>query len=106
MTHTPGKWHYKQKRELRSLPSFINAPIIEADGKIIAAVIYNSKDEQQANAALIASAPEMLEALKTAVATLNACALYTREGNIYAMPGASQEQKQAEAVINKIEERE
>lgn len=67
--HTPGPWH------IRTINAFVGVgskdrPIATIDNKYP----YNNAnlvDETKANAKLIAAAPDLLEALKTAVDLLN-----------------------------------
>jgi hypothetical protein len=58
MKHTQGKWNVKEVREnLNGLSSFVSYQVVSDDEVVIA------KETTEANANLIASAPEMLEAL-------------------------------------------
>ena len=61
MTHTPGPWRINTRLSRNG------APVISGDGRDIAKALYHmgSEDpEVDANARLIASAPELLEALE------------------------------------------
>ena len=64
--HTPGKWSWYQhdKRD-------INKPVkVEARTEVIAEIVWKGTDrheERLANAALIAAAPELAEALRALV---------------------------------------
>ena len=59
MKHTKGKWNVKEIREnLNGLSSFVSYQVVNDDEVVIA------KETTEANANLIASAPEMLELLK------------------------------------------
>lgn len=60
--HTPGPWHTMDARSF-------GVPYIITDGKITIAQSYEgfSKEDTEANAKLIAAAPDLLEALKNLV---------------------------------------
>jgi hypothetical protein len=73
---TPGPWAYVDATKEASM-QFSPSCVIRGDGKQIAAFSWNdnsphfpTKDESQANARLIAAAPDLLEALQLADATL------------------------------------
>ena len=90
--HTEGKW--------RVLDGAILSGKINKYGNwIIAGLDRVRTEEDEANLRLMAAAPELLAACKMALSALDNCALYTREGQIYAIPGNSKEQKQLSAVI-------
>ena len=66
--HTPGPWAWESRRD-SSLKNLIG------DGKIIARAVdltdlINFGESREANARLIAAAPELLEALEVALETL------------------------------------
>lgn len=68
--HTPGPWEYIDGSKTASM-QFGPVCVIRGSGKQIASfswqspsVNFPSKDESQANARLIAAAPELLEALE------------------------------------------
>jgi len=71
-THTPGPWHVGSKRAG-------NDPIIWAGKRAGCVALVNadaprrSKEEADANAALLAAAPAMLESLNCSTAVLTAC---------------------------------
>ena len=59
MKHTQSKWNVKEAREnLNGLSSFVSYQVVNDDKVVIA------KETTEANANLIASAPEMLSLLK------------------------------------------
>jgi activator of 2-hydroxyglutaryl-CoA dehydratase len=59
MKHTQGKWNVKEAREnLNGLSSFVSYQVVNDDEVVIA------KETTEANANLIAAAPEMLKSLK------------------------------------------
>ena len=66
MSHTPGPW--KLEHDWREQPGAII--ILSADNQIVADA-WAPRIERVANARLIAAAPELLEALKSAVARLD-----------------------------------
>jgi hypothetical protein len=60
-THTPGPWAV----ELPSgYPCSAKSNILKPDGTILARIDYGIGETEQANARLIAAAPELLEALR------------------------------------------
>ena len=59
--HTPGPWHYQPGRNSR--PPYV---IRGSEGGFV--VVGMTADRQEADAALIAAAPELLEALEGMVA--------------------------------------
>jgi hypothetical protein len=70
--HTQGKWivgHTERAEDSFNDPDTIIQEITEQDGSFIACV--NDRHEAEANARLIASAPELLEACKNALQCLN-----------------------------------
>lgn len=73
MTHTPGPWAYwSDKDNVGSIGGFFIAPL----GKLPTfAHIYNYPGKTEANAQLIAAAPDLLEALKEAIATAKSAAM-------------------------------
>lgn len=69
--HTPGPWRVLSTRETR-----VGGPRITAEGStpfrsVAIADVWGNEDETLANARLIAAAPELLEAIKLCVATLD-----------------------------------
>ena len=68
--HTPGQWRYDGERLRLDSRAVIRAP----DGIAVAAAEdfnrYDRDDEVEANARLIAAAPELLEALESTHALL------------------------------------
>ena len=64
VTHTPGPWTIQW-------PKF-DAKIVSPDGRSLAVVMFNARDEDEANARLLAAAPELLAALKAMRANLAA----------------------------------
>ena len=71
-THTPGPWHYQEDSD--AYTHIVRGPT----GKIIASTAQNSSGEAEANARLIAAAPEMEKCLKdarNAIASLDKGAL-------------------------------
>ena len=70
--HTPGPWHYQEDSD--AYTHIVRGPT----GKIIASTAQNSSGEAEANARLIAAAPEMEKCLKdarNAIASLDKGAL-------------------------------
>lgn len=68
--HTPGPWEYIDATKVASM-QYAPACVIKSGNKQISRFSWNddspffpNKEESQANARLIAAAPEMLEALK------------------------------------------
>ena len=57
-THTPGPWHYQEDSD--AYTHIVRGPT----GKIIASTAQNSSGEAEANARLIAAAPNLLSAAK------------------------------------------
>ena len=73
MKHTEGPWHIegKWKRFIRDYPLYIQTTVIKGpDRQIIGCTIYDSQNSQEANAHLIAAAPDLLEACKVAISSL------------------------------------
>jgi hypothetical protein len=70
--HTPGPWKVTERRNTRGqvLPPAITAPRNGHDGVQLAIVSAIRFEEGDANALLIAAAPDMLEALKRIASTL------------------------------------
>ena len=70
MKHTKGKWEASKRFDLKK--NLVGISISDTEKKIGVMITYSSKqlpmDEVQANANLIASAPEMLELLKDILA--------------------------------------
>ena len=65
--HTPGPWRYKPTRDSFRIYS---AQIGDnSDGVCVADTYYDNSGDEEANAFLIASAPELLEAAKFALAS-------------------------------------
>lgn len=65
MKHTPGPWLVAPKALEENF--FEDARILRHDGLVVASVVHNGDvvpREHEANANLIAAAPDMLEALK------------------------------------------
>ena len=69
MKHTPGPWEHEGVIMWPTRQSFYRCHI-SIPGKIIGQVIGVDRDEIEANAHLIAAAPELLESLKSATARL------------------------------------
>lgn len=75
--HTPGPWHYGESTSLHGT-QLVYGP----DGVLIAdagRIHRRSIEEEKANAALIAAAPKMLEALKETLATIKEYQAYSAE---------------------------
>ena len=71
--HTPGPW----KVELPTgYPLSAKSNIIKPDGTVLASINYGIGEEEQANARLIAAAPDLLDALR-AIASQAAMTLET-----------------------------
>jgi hypothetical protein len=68
MKHTPGPWQLLPRTE--DLPAYVCK---DANDKLNTeiAVIYRATDDCDANARLIAAAPELLEALEACFSALN-----------------------------------
>ena len=67
MKHTQGKWNVKEVREnLNGLSSFVSYQVVSDDEVVIA------KETTEANANLIASAPDLLSAIKPLVKRIKA----------------------------------
>lgn len=74
--HTPGPWKYIDATKVAGM-QFAPACVIQSGDKNIARFSWNdnspwfpTKEESQANARLIAAAPELLEALKGLLADI------------------------------------
>ena len=97
MKHTPGPWRINTRLSRNG------APVISGDGRDIAKALYHmgSEDpEVDANARLIAAAPELLAALETALAWLN-----TFDANgLMKIGGVELKITVAEAIANAISE--
>jgi hypothetical protein len=66
-THTPGPWHYKMKT-LHNTSSSPVAKILDASENVPSiATCHDAKGTCEANARLIAAAPELLAALQALV---------------------------------------
>ena len=63
--HTPGPWAV-----LTNTPHFVRA-MHPAEGMVPVATVYHFNGELAANARLIASAPELLDALELALVTID-----------------------------------
>lgn len=63
--HTPGPWHVYDSRFRE-----VNGAIMDAAGNKVASAHGPTTEELEANARLIAAAPELLEALRRATALL------------------------------------
>lgn len=66
--HTPGPWHVDPKAAEESF--FEDVSILRHDGLAVAVAVHNGDivpPEPEANARLIAAAPDLLEALKLCV---------------------------------------
>jgi hypothetical protein len=70
MEHTPGPWEYEKPDENGNAVVGVELEN-EADGFSIAVVCSGSPDQTLADAALIAAAPELLDALRSIVNTCN-----------------------------------
>ncbi len=65
MTHTPGPWYRAEQSEyIREDASDNVLARIENGGHVDPDIILIEADQQEANARLIAAAPDLLEALK------------------------------------------
>ena len=95
-THTPGPWRVGRKLS--------NCVVVTAEGKDIGTVSINKYTDNainEANARLIATAPELLAALKTLVGLLDVQADEMEEAGIAILP----EREAARAIIDKAEGR-
>lgn len=68
--HTPGPWDYWQGA---GIGDESHAEIIAADGEIVIAGFNNMIEQGEANARLIAAAPDLLEALVDSLCALEVC---------------------------------
>ena len=68
MTHTPGPWTARDKGDYGDFDG--NSRVIRGDDMRIAVVQHNGRDYDDANANLIAAAPEILEMLKQTQTTI------------------------------------
>ncbi len=102
MKHTPGPWQAVTFSDEHS-PCIIDR---EGDGRI-AELTGNQTDEQtDANASLIAAAPELLEALRRCIECLNGPVSDLMTGDALAAAGVYGALIQAGAAIAKAEGRE
>lgn len=81
-THTPGPWTYKRTHEMSSNTWYViidsngRGPVVDVGGSDLSGQIAEAKylvtdpEEIEANARLIASAPDLLEALESALSDL------------------------------------
>lgn len=65
--HTPTKWFIWDKDLELSDETGLHMPLITSEGGEDIAEVYKDNDHWQANARLIAAAPKLLEACKTAL---------------------------------------
>ena len=88
---TPGPWFIKQSEEIRSQYSpnvsstritILDAPGGQYQSRHVIAQVAKGNGRGEANAALIAAAPEMYHALQKLVCVLDDCRSGTDEGNI------------------------
>lgn len=70
--HTPGNW-FIDESELSNKIDPGNHTIVSDAGGVVARVVFDATDHSEADAHLIASAPDMLRALKYARNSINVC---------------------------------
>ena len=64
MKHTPGKWKVKQWKREKAKDGFVTVVADSRGHGLFQSTEYGESKKVEANANLIAAAPEMLEALK------------------------------------------
>jgi hypothetical protein len=64
MKHTPGKWKVKQWKREKAKDGFVTVVADSRGHGLFQSTEYGESKKVEANAKLIASAPELLEALK------------------------------------------
>lgn len=72
-THTPGPWHRNARLDAGT-HSFVWGPAADGKSRLVAdcgGILVRTAAEMEANAALIASAPDMLAALEAIAAMLD-----------------------------------
>ena len=65
--YTPGPWHIRNEKDNQG---YRGVAVQSADGLCVANIVMDLHDREQANARLIAAAPDLLAALKLAFVQL------------------------------------
>jgi hypothetical protein len=79
--HTPGPWHRRIGRVGNGTPASQHEQVCNSDGVAVVMLEHDGQPDGDANARLIAAAPDLLEACKDALSSFSAAHAHRRNGN-------------------------